>query len=160
MRDFYIDANEMEKSIAINATEGGYSLVFASFLAESIGHIIPWLIVSASVILCDLVVGIRKSLLMGEEVRFSSACRRTLGKCVSYFMFVIMVAVIDVAAHGGETIDKYACLLVCFIEGCSIINNILKPKGLSLDLNKVFSAIVNKKFGVSVDNVIKEDKKI
>ena len=138
--------------------EGGYSVIFATFLRESIGHIIPWLVVAASVILCDLVVGIRKSLLMNEEVRFSSACRRTLGKMVSYFMFVIMVAVIDVAAHGGETIDKYACLLVCFIEGCSIINNILKPKGLSLDLNKLFNALVGKKFGVNVDGVIKEDK--
>ena len=148
----------MEKSIAISTTEGGYSLIFATFLSESIGHIIPWLVVAASVILCDLVVGIRKSLLMNEEVRFSSACRRTLGKMVSYFMFVIMVAVIDVAAHGGETIDKWACLLVCFIEGCSIINNILKPKGLSLDLNKVFNVIMNKKFGVNVDGVIKDDK--
>lgn len=138
--------------------EGGYSLIFATFLRESIGHIIPWLIVAASVILCDLVVGIRKSLLMNEEVRFSSACRRTLGKMCSYFMFVIMVAVIDVAAHGGETIDKYACLLVCFIEGCSIINNILKPKGISLDLNKMFNVIVGKKFGINVDGVIKEEK--
>lgn len=77
---------------------------------------------------------------------------------VSYFMFVIMVAVIDVASHGGGIIDKYACLLVCFIEGCSIINNILKPKGLSIDLNKLFNAIVGKKFGVDMKDVIKEDK--
>lgn len=148
----------MEKSLLATASEGGYSVVFATFLRESIGHIIPWLIVAACVILCDLVVGIRKSLLMNEEVRFSSACRRTLGKMVSYFMFVIMVAVIDVASHGGGIIDKYACLLVCFIEGCSIINNILKPKGLSIDLNKLFNAIVGKKFGVDVKDVIKEDK--
>lgn len=138
-------------------SDGSYSLIFATFLAESIGHIIPWLIVAACVILCDLVVGIRKSLLIGEEVRFSSACRRTLGKMCSYFMFVIMVAVIDVAAHGGETIDKYACLLVCFIEGCSIINNILKPKGISLDLNKLFSVVVKKKLDVDIDGVIKKE---
>lgn len=149
----------MEKSIALNATEGGYSLIFATFLSESIGHIIPWLIVAACVILCDLVTGIRKSLLMGEEVRFSSACRRSLGKCVSYFMFVIMVAAIDVAAHGGETIDKWACLLVCFIEGCSIINNILKPRGLSLDIKKLIEIIVGKRLDVNLDGIVKEDKK-
>lgn len=148
----------MEKSIMATATEGGYSALFAAFLNESIGHIIPWMVVAACVILCDLVVGIRKSLLMGEQVRFSSACRRTLGKMVSYFMFVIMVAVIDVAANGGGTIDKYACLLVCFIEGCSIINNILKPKGLSLDINKLFGKLTEKKFGVNMDGVIKEEK--
>lgn len=140
-------------------SDGSYSLIFATFLAESIGHIIPWLIVAACVILCDLVVGIRKSLLIGEEVRFSSACRRTLGKMCSYFMFVIMVAMIDVAAHGGETIDKYACLLVCFIEGCSIINNILKPKGISLDMNKLFSVVVKKKLDVDIDGVIKKEEK-
>lgn len=142
----------------VTAAEGGYSMIFATFLKESIGHIIPWMIVAACVILCDLVVGIRKSLLMGEEVRFSSACRRSLGKTVSYFMFVIMVAVIDVAANGGGTIDKYACLLVCFIEGCSIINNILKPKGLAIDLNKLFGKVTEKKFGINMEDVIKEEK--
>ena len=106
----------MEKSIVNTGTEGMYSVILAGFLQESIGHIIPWLIVAFAVILCDLVVGIRKCLIMGEKVRFSSACRRTLGKCVSYFMFVIMVAVIDVAAHGGGEIDKWACLIVCLIE--------------------------------------------
>jgi hypothetical protein len=74
-------------------------------------------------------------------------------------MFVIMVAVIDVAAHGGETIDKYACLLICFIEGCSIINNILKPKGIAVDVNKLFNAITKNKFGVDVDGVIKKEEK-
>jgi hypothetical protein len=149
----------MEKSMFASISDGSYSLIFATFLAESIGHIIPWLIVAACVILCDLVVGIRKSLLIGEEVRFSSACRRTLGKMVSYFMFVIMVAVIDVAAHGGETIDKWACLLICFIEGCSIINNILKPKGISLDMNKLFSVVIKKKLDVDIDGVIKKEEK-
>lgn len=148
----------MEKTI-MSAAEGGYSVIFATFLRESIGHIIPWLIVTACVILCDLVVGLRKSIMMGEEVRFSSACRRTLGKCVSYFMFVIMVAVIDVAAHGGSTIDKWACLLVCFIEGCSIINNILKPKGMSLDIKKLIEILIGKKLDVKLDGVIKEDNK-
>lgn len=143
----------------MSAAEGGYSVIFATFLRESIGHIIPWLIVTACVILCDLVVGLRKSIMMGEEVRFSSACRRTLGKCVSYFMFVIMVAVIDVAAHGGSTIDKWACLLVCFIEGCSIINNILKPKGMSLDIKKLIEILIGKKLDVKLDGVIKEDNK-
>lgn len=149
----------MDKTILSTTIEGSYYAIFATFLNESIGHMIPWLIATACVIICDLIAGIRKCLLMNETVRFSSACRRTLGKMVSYFMFVIMVAVIDVASHGGGIIDKYACLLVCFIEGCSIINNLLKPKGLSIDLNKLFNAIVGKKFGVNVENVIKEDKK-
>lgn len=128
------------------ATEGGYSALFAAFLNESIGHIIPWMVVAACVILCDLVVGIRKSLLMGEEVRFSSACRRTIGKLLTYFMFVIMVAVIDVAAHGGGVIDKWACLAVCLIEFSSIMSNILRPKGYEVNFIKLIAIVFGHKF--------------
>lgn len=143
----------MEKSIANTGTEGMYSVILAGFLQESIGHIIPWLIVAFAVILCDLVVGIRKCLLMGEKVRFSSACRRTLGKCVSYFMFVIMVAVVDVAAHGGGEIDKWACLIVCLIEFSSIMSNILKPKGYDFNLGKLVAVVFGKKFDVKKEDI-------
>lgn len=143
----------MEKSIVHTVTEGSYSAILAAFLNESIGHILPWMIVSFFVILCDLVVGIRKSLLMNEEVRFSSACRRTMGKMVSYFMFVIMVAVIDVAANGGGTIDKWACLSVCLIEFSSIMSNILKPKGYDINLIKVIAVVFGKKFDVAKKDI-------
>ena len=143
----------MEKSIAATATEGGYSVIFATFLQESIGHMIPWLVVAFCVIICDLVVGIRKSLILGEEVRFSTACRRSIGKTVSYYTFVVMAAVIDVAANGGGMIDKWACLMVCFIEGCSIISNILKPKGYNINLVKMITVVFSKKFDVAKNDI-------
>lgn len=152
----------MEKSLALSATEGGYSLVLATFLQESVGQIIPWMIVSFCVILCDLVVGIRKSLIIGEEVRFSSACRRTLGKTISYFTFVIMMAVIDVAANGDGDIEKWACLLICFIEFTSIISNILKPKGYNINLVKLIALVFGKKFDVAkedIEKVIEKENK-
>ena len=114
---------------------------------------IPWLVVAFCVILCDLVVGLRKCLLMGEEVRFSSACRKTLGKLVTYFMFVVMMVVIDVAAHGNGEIDKWACLLVCFIEFTSVISNILKPKGYNINLVKIIAVVFSKKFDVAKQDV-------
>lgn len=138
----------MDKTILATATEGGYSVVLAGFLQDSIGHVIPWLVATACVIVCDLVVGIRKSLMMGEDVRFSTACRRTIGKFVSYFTFVVMVAVVDVAANGGGSIDKWACLLVCFIEFSSILGNILKPKGYDINLAKLIAVVFGKRFGV------------
>lgn len=152
----------MEKSIIATATEGGYSALFAAFLNESIGHIIPWMIATFFVILCDLIVGIRKSLMMDEEVRFSSACRRTIGKMVSYFTFVIMVAVIDVAAHGGGTIDRWACLAVCLIEFSSIMSNILKPKGYDINLIKLIAVFFGKKFEVAkkdIEEIIEKKEK-
>lgn len=143
----------MEKSIINYSVEGGYTAILAAFLQESVGHMIPWLVVAASVILCDLVVGIRKSWMMGEQVRFSSACRRTMGKMVSYFMFVIMVAAIDVAADGGGYIDKWACLAVCLIEFSSIMSNILKPKGYDFNLVKLLSVVFGKKFEVDKKDI-------
>lgn len=143
----------MEKSIINYSVEGGYTAILAAFLQESVGHMIPWLVVAASVILCDLVVGIRKSWMMGEQVRFSSACRRTMGKMVSYFIFVIMVAAIDVAADGGGSIDKWACLAVCLIEFSSIMSNILKPKGYDFNLVKLLSVVFGKKFEVDKKDI-------
>ena len=143
----------MEESLTFTAIKGAYSVIFATFLQESIGHMIPWLVVTFCVILCDLVVGVRKSLMLGEEVRFSSACRRSIGKTVSYYTFVVMAAVIDVAANGGGMIDKWACLMVCFIEGCSIISNILKPKGYNINLVKMIAVIFSKKFDVAKQDV-------
>lgn len=143
----------INKSLTGIATEGGYSMIFATFLQESIGHMIPWLVATFCVILCDLVVGLRKCLLMGEEVRFSSACRRTIGKTISYFMFVIMVAVIDVAAHGGGVIDKWACLAVCLVEFSSICSNILKPKGYNINLVKLIAVVFGHKFNVAKNDI-------
>lgn len=149
------------ENTAKNITEGTLSTVLATFIQESIVHMLPWLIVSAFVILCDLVVGIRKSWLMKEEVRFSSACRRTMGKMVSYFFFVIMVAVIDVAANGGGTIDKYACLSVCLIEFSSIMSNLLKPKGIDVNVIKLIALVFGKKLDVAkqdIEEIIEESK--
>ena len=143
----------MEKSVLVSGTEGGYGVILAGFLQESIGHIIPWMIVTACVIVCDLVVGIRKSLMMGENVRFSTACRRTIGKMVSYFTFVVMVAVVDVAANGGGMIDKWACLLVCFIEFSSIMSNILKPKGYDINIGKLVAVVFGKRFGLPKEDI-------
>lgn len=152
---------EMEKSVALAVSEGSFATATALFLNECIGHMLPWLAVSGAVILCDLVVGIRKSLMMDEEVRFSRACRRTMGKMITYFSFVVMVAMIDVAANGGGTIDKYACLLVCFIEFTSILSNMLKPKGYDVNIIKLMAVGLSKIFKVDkeeLDGVIEKKK--
>lgn len=149
---------EVDKQIVVNGVTGGFAAIASQFVTESIGHMIPWLIVSGAVILCDLVCGIRKSLLMDEEVRFSSAVRRTMGKMITYFSFVVMVAMIDVAAQTEMSIDKWACLLVCFIEGTSIVSNILKPKGYNVNLIKAIALLFENKLGVDgVEDVITKD---
>ena len=123
-----------EKSLLGHTIQGSFAGIASAFITQTLSHMIPWLMVSAAVILCDLAFGVRKSLIMGEEVRFSRAVRNTMGKMVTYFAFVCMVCMMCVASGEQYGIDKWACLLVCFIEGCSIIGNILKPKGINFNL--------------------------
>ena len=123
------------------AIPGSFSTVATAFLQDSIVHMIPWLMVTCAVIMCDLICGIRCSMLLGDDIRFSSAVRRTMGKMVTYFAFCVMVCMISVATGGANKIDIYACLMVCFVEFCSILNNLLKPKGYNLDLQQALMLI-------------------
>ena len=150
----------MKEEIITKAIPGGFASLATAFVIESIEHMLPWLMVAFMVIVCDLICGIRKSMLMGERVRFSSAVRRTMGKMVTYFAFVVMVCMITVAAGGIWKIDIYSCLLVCLIEGISIVGNILKPKGYDIDLRKVLNLFGRKalKMDDDLSDCVKETR--
>jgi hypothetical protein len=151
----------MKENIVTQSIPGGFAVIASSFIMQSLEHMIPWLIVSFSVIICDLAFGVRKSLLMNEEVRFSGAIRRTMGKMVTYFAFVCMVVMINIASGDKWNIDIYSCLFVCFIEFCSIISNILKPKGYDFNILKALGIFCKKVFNVDkedVSEIITKDK--
>lgn len=151
----------MKENIITQSIPGGFAVIASSFIVQSLEHMIPWLIVSFSVIICDLAFGVRKSLLMNEEVRFSGAIRRTMGKMVTYFAFVCMVVMINIASGDKWNIDIYSCLFVCFIEFCSIVSNILKPKGYDFNILKALGIFCKKVFNVDkedVSEIITKDK--
>lgn len=138
------------------AVNVGFLMVAWGFILDSLQKIIVWLIVMFSVIICDLIAGCRRSLMMNEEVRFSSALRRTMGKTVTYFSFVIMVVMISQAVGDNCHIDKWAILFVCFIEGSSIISNILRPKGYDINMIQILSILTKRIFNIESE----ETKKI
>ena len=151
----------MMKDTITQGVSSGFAAVATAFIQESLSHMVPWLIVSCAVILCDLAFGLRKSMLMKEEVRISRAFRRTMGKMVTYFSFVCMVCMINVAAGNDYAIDKWSCLLVCGIEFLSIISNILKPKGYSLNVKVLVAALLGKATGSGkkeFEGVIEKDE--
>lgn len=153
--------SEASKETFAQGVCGMFATVASTFLQATIAHMIPWLMASFAVIMCDLAFGIRKSLLMSEEVRISSAVRRTMGKMVTYFAFVCMVCMIEVSMGGGYGIDKWSCLLVCGIEFCSIVSNILKPKGYSLNVKVLVAAVLGKVFKTGKEefnDIIEETK--
>lgn len=148
------------KESASNFINALFGTFFSGFLLESLSHMLPWLVVSFAVIVCDLCFGVRKALLMNEEVRVSRAVRRTMGKMLTYFWFVCMACTIEVASGSVFGIDKWACLSVCFFEFCSIVSNILKPKGYKFNLRKLFTLVVSKAVDESkeeLEDIIEKD---
>ena len=62
----------MKETVRDAVTQGvssGFAALATAFVQESLSHMIPWLIVTCAVIVCDLCFGIRKSLIMGEDIR-------------------------------------------------------------------------------------------
>lgn len=144
------------------------STLIESFFNSTIQIAFPWLIAMAAVIILDLIVGVKKALFIGEEVRFGNALRRTFTKSVGYFWLVITVGFIDSATTVDLKITTWSCLIVCAIELSSTISNFLKMKGYKFNKEKGIDFILNKtmkRFGVGgiekgefVDLIEKIDK--
>lgn len=135
---------------------GGFGAIASAFVYESLESIIPWLLAMFFVILCDLFAGVWCCLRTGVKLRFSKGCRDTIAKSLTYFAAVVASCMIENASGTGIPIAKCVLLFVCFIELCSVISNILRPKGYRLDLGKALKALF-KKINLDVDNVIVED---
>lgn len=146
----------MNKEITI----GTFSACTSIFLADTINTMIPWLIAMFAVIACDLIAGVRKSLKLGVHVSPSRAVRETMGKMVTYFAWVVMACMIEAAAEHSMSIAMWACLLVCAIEGISIIGNILKPHGYDMSLKGGIALVLGQIFRGSageVSDIVEED---
>lgn len=128
----------------VNVSASMITPVAIAFLQTSITVMIPWLMTMACVVLADLVAGVRKAMKMGVHVSFSRAIRDTMGKLVVYVAFVLMVSMVDTASDKQFSITKWSCLLVCLIEGCSVISNILKPHGIDISLKTLLQIFVQR----------------
>lgn len=62
----------MKENVITQSIPGGFSVIASGFIMESLEHMIPWLIVSFSVVVCDLAFGIRKTSYEGECTVFDS----------------------------------------------------------------------------------------
>lgn len=133
--------------IARDTTVGLFTPAAMMFLNDSINTMIPWLFTMFAVIVCDLIAGVRKSMKLGIHVSPSRAVRETLGKMVTYFAWVLAVCMIDAAVSHSLGIAKWGCLLVCFIEGISIIGNYLKPHGYDFSVKDGIVLFLSRVFG-------------
>lgn len=127
----------------VQVASGAVMPVLLAFIGEAIVQMIPWFVVMFSIVICDLAAGLWKCYKLTVPIRFSRACRETMGKLIVYFAFVIMVCCINVAMHDTFNWAKWCGGLVIVVEGGSIIGNLLKPHGINISLNAIIKAFLN-----------------
>lgn len=142
-------------------TSAGFAATASAFVVESLSLIMPWLMVMGALILCDLIAGIAKALKLHERVRFSRAWRDTLAKTCTYFAWVVVACWVQIASGGEVNYAKGACLLVVGIEAVSIVSNILKWHGYTLDFGMIVGYIIGRLTHAApheLDGVIRPDR--
>lgn len=128
----------------VTATSGVFTPIAMAFIQQSINIMLPWLMVMFAVILTDLFAGIRKSHKLGIRISPTTAFRETFGKMIVYFSFVMMVAMIDVATGGSTVVARWACVVICVLEGGSILSNIMKPYGIVISPRGIIKAFIKR----------------
>lgn len=84
-------------TVTASSVKVGAPLVFMKELLDIIYDLRWWLILAFVLIVADLWFGIRAAKLRGEEIRKSSAGRRTLNKFVDYLLYIIVGTSIGMA---------------------------------------------------------------
>lgn len=158
--DIHILADEASTgSVVVGA---GVSATLLLFFQQSFARMLPYLIVAAVVILIDLVFGIRAAVRRGDRIRISRAIRRTIGKAVEYFCWVVLASSLAVAT-GYTVIETGLMLVVIGVELISIAQNWYFWKfgckaGVKVDAAKVIEAVVRARTGADIDGAITIDK--
>lgn len=130
--------------LLVNITSGVLIPILAGFLNDALILMIPWFLAMTTVIIADLFAGLWKSYKLEVPIRFSRACRETMGKTIVYFAFIMMACCINVADNGEFNWAKWLAILVIVIELGSIIGNILKPHGINISMNALIKAILTR----------------
>ena len=131
------------KYIIVQLTSGILIPILMEFIDKAIEQMIPWFIAMLSVVLADLVSGLWKSIKLSIPIRFSKACRETMGKLIVYFAFVLMAACIDVAEKEEFDWCRWVALFIIVIEFGSMASNVLKPHGVNISLSAIIRAFLH-----------------
>lgn len=148
------------RTIIEQSSAGVMTSLATIFLQDAISTMMPWLFTMLAVIVCDLAFGVRKSMKLGIHISPSRALRATMSKMVTYVAWVMAVAMIDCAAGHTLEVTKWACLLVCLIEGMSIVGNMLKPYGYDFSVKGsvvFFLSLVFRQDKEKLEDLIKDE---
>ena len=141
-----------------NFVNGTFTVIVGDWFSNGVQHSMPWLIAMTLVVVVDLLTGLRKCWMLGIDIRWSKGYRATLSKLVCYWAFACCAVMVQEACNNAYNIAMWACLSVIAIEGISIVGNIIKPHGYSINLQALAKSI-GKRYGVDTDGVICKKKK-
>ena len=141
-----------------NFVNGTFTVIVCDWFSNGVQHTMPWLIAMTLVVVVDLLTGLRKCWMLGIDIRWSKGYRATLSKLVCYWAFACGAVMVQEACNNAYNIAMWACLSVIAIEGISIVGNILKPHGYTINL-QALAKNIGKRYGVDTDGVIRKTKK-
>lgn len=118
----------LETDVSV-AVESGISATAIMFLQTAVLRMIPYSVPALVIVALDLLYGIKAAKHRGERVRFSTACRRTVSKIVSYICWLILASTLAVSFH-KDWIEWFVLALVYGNEFASIVGNYLETKGI------------------------------
>ena len=142
-----------------NFVNGTFAMIVGDLFSNGVQHTMPWLIAMTLVVVVDLLTGLRKCWMLGIDIRWSKGYRATLSKLVCYWAFACCAVMVQEACNNAYNIAMWACLSVIAIEGISIVGNILKPHGYTINL-QALTKNIGKRYGVDADGVIKKTRKM
>ena len=142
-----------------NFVNGTFTVIVGDWFSNGVQHTMPWLIAMTLVVVVDLLTGLRKCWMLGIDIRWSKGYRATLSKLVCYWAFACCAVMVQEACNNAYNIAMWACLSVIAIEGISIVGNILKPHGYTINL-QALAKNIGKRYGVDTDGVIKKTRKM
>lgn len=140
---------------------GAMTSIAGVFLQDTIHTMLPWIFTMLAVVVCDLVFGLRKSMKLGIHISPSRALRATMSKIVTYVAWVLAVAMVDCAAGHTLEVTKWACLLVCLIEGMNIVGNMLKPYGYDFSVKAsivFFLSLIFRQDKEELEDMVSDDR--
>lgn len=127
--------------------------------AQSVGLMLPWLVVMTAFVFADLAAGIRKSYKLGVKVSWSTALRETGGKWVTYLAIILAVCLLNVVATDSDTLAKWTCLGIMALEGGSVVSNLLRPYGIVVTPKSVLMWLLRRSpIGGDIDELAKEEE--
>lgn len=131
--------------------QGGVSSAALIFLKTSLTNMIPFLIVAAVLIIVDLYFGIRAAKKRGEQVRASTAVRKTFGKMFEYICWVTLSASLSMAFE-LQAIEWVVLGIVMGNELISVAGNYFYTHGYKIT-GLDFLKIIKSKTGIDTDDI-------